>query len=302
MARLIKPPAVATERRHRHRRARLVRASLSASSAAWQRCALWAIHAAAGPTRAASRAALLRRNSRRSASPIFTPHSPIDDTGAIMALRGGYGSNYLLDGLDLAIIADHPKPFFAYSDLTGIQLHLLDQLGLPAFHGPMLAADFYLEDGVHLDSFRAALAGEPYTVGAAEGLRILSPAAQRRRRRSTAAASAFSFRCSARPGSRAPKASCSFSKTPAPSPIRSTACCGNCARRASSTASAASSSAKCSIAFLPAPPPICSKTSSSARSTDSTVPSPSACAAGHVSRQNVTLTFGVEAELTLGPH
>ena len=53
-----------------------------------------------------------------------------------------------------------PKPFFAYSDLTGVQLRLLDELGLPAFHGPMAAADFYLDDGVHLPSFHAALAGE----------------------------------------------------------------------------------------------------------------------------------------------
>jgi muramoyltetrapeptide carboxypeptidase len=71
------------------------------------------------------------------------------------------------------LIAEHPKPFFAYSDLTGIQLRLLDELGLHAFHGPMLAADFYLADGVHLPSFRAALAGESYSVGAAEGLRTL---------------------------------------------------------------------------------------------------------------------------------
>ncbi len=62
-----------------------------------------------------------------------------------MALRGGYGSNYLLDGLNFETIAGRPKPFFAYSDLTGLQLHLLDELGLPAFHGPMLAADFYLQ-------------------------------------------------------------------------------------------------------------------------------------------------------------
>jgi muramoyltetrapeptide carboxypeptidase len=103
------------------------------------------------------------------------------ETSAIMALRGGYGSNYLLEGLDLATIAAHPKPFFAYSDLTGIQLHLLDDLGLPAFHGPMLAADFYLPDGIHLDSFRAALGGEPYTVGPAEGLRLLKPAAAQER-------------------------------------------------------------------------------------------------------------------------
>ncbi len=100
-------------------------------------------------------------------------------TSAVMALRGGYGSNYLLAGLDLAAIGAHAKPFLAYSDLTGVQLHLLDRLGLPAFHGPMLAADFYREDGVHAESFRAALAGEPYTLGAAEGLRMLKPGAHK---------------------------------------------------------------------------------------------------------------------------
>jgi muramoyltetrapeptide carboxypeptidase len=98
-----------------------------------------------------------------------------ETTAAVMCLRGGYGSNYLLDGIDLNLIRKHPKPFFAYSDLTGIQLRLLDVLGLPAFHGPMLAADFYLAEGVHVESFRAALAGAPYCVGAAEGLRPLRP-------------------------------------------------------------------------------------------------------------------------------
>src|SRR6185437_16127915 len=70
-------------------------------------------------------------------------------------------------------IGKHAKPFFAYSDVTGVQLHLLDSLGLPAFHGPMLAADFYLEDGVHLPSFQAAIAGEPYSLGEGEGMRTL---------------------------------------------------------------------------------------------------------------------------------
>lgn len=92
------------------------------------------------------------------------------ETQMVMCLRGGYGSNYLLEGLNLDLIRKYPKPFFAYSDLTGTQLHLLDKLGLPAFHGPMLAADFYLENGVHLPSFQAALAGESYSVGEAEGL------------------------------------------------------------------------------------------------------------------------------------
>ena len=96
-----------------------------------------------------------------------------ESTETVMSLRGGYGSNYLIEGLDVEKIAQHPKPFFAYSDLTGIQLRLLDEIGLPAFHGPMLAADFYLEDGVHLASFNAALRGEAYTIAAEEGLRTL---------------------------------------------------------------------------------------------------------------------------------
>ena len=100
------------------------------------------------------------------------------DTSAVMALRGGYGSNYLLEGLNTETIAANPKPFLAYSDLTGMQLRLLDEIGLPAFHGPMLAADFYREDGVHLESFRAALEGDPYTLGAAEGLRVLKRGAK----------------------------------------------------------------------------------------------------------------------------
>lgn len=97
------------------------------------------------------------------------------DTSIVASVRGGYGSNYLLDALDLKLIRKHPKPFFAYSDLTAVQLRLLDSLGLPAFHGPMVAADFALDNGVHLSSFRAALAGKPYTVGSAEGLRALKP-------------------------------------------------------------------------------------------------------------------------------
>jgi len=101
------------------------------------------------------------------------------ETSIVAALRGGYGSNYLLESIDLALVAQRAKPFFAYSDMTGIQLRLLDQLGLPAFHGPMVAADFYLDDGVHLESFQSALAGCAYSLGGAEGLRTLRPGAAR---------------------------------------------------------------------------------------------------------------------------
>jgi muramoyltetrapeptide carboxypeptidase len=96
-----------------------------------------------------------------------------EESQMVMCLRGGYGSNYVLPGLDLDLIRKHPKPFFAYSDLTGVQLRLLDEVGLPAFHGPMAAADFYLEEGIHLPSLQAALAGELYSLAAGEGLRPL---------------------------------------------------------------------------------------------------------------------------------
>jgi muramoyltetrapeptide carboxypeptidase len=94
---------------------------------------------------------------------------------AIFCTRGGYGSNYLLEDLDLDVIRANPKPFFGYSDLTTMQTWLLDQLGLVGFHGPMVAADFYREDGVHWASFEAALTGGIVIAGADEGLRILKP-------------------------------------------------------------------------------------------------------------------------------
>ena len=97
-----------------------------------------------------------------------------DDTiRAVFSTRGGYGSNYLLEGLDMDVIAEHPKPLFGYSDLTAVQVTLLDTLNLPSFHGPMVSPDFGREDGVHLPSLLAALAGEPYKVGKSEGLRLL---------------------------------------------------------------------------------------------------------------------------------
>ena len=89
--------------------------------------------------------------------------------------RGGYGSNYLLDSLDLDLIAESGKPFIGYSDLTAPQLWLLDQIQLPVFHGPMVAADFSREDGVHLPSLQAAFSAQLYSVGTAEGLRTLHP-------------------------------------------------------------------------------------------------------------------------------
>ncbi len=96
---------------------------------------------------------------------------------AILCTRGGYGSNYLLPHLDLELIRRNPKPLFAYSDMTALQTFLLDQAELPAFHAPMLAADWFLEDGVDEPSFATVLSGGLHRYGASEGIRLLRPGA-----------------------------------------------------------------------------------------------------------------------------
>jgi muramoyltetrapeptide carboxypeptidase len=95
--------------------------------------------------------------------------------GAIFCSRGGYGSNYLLGGLDLGLVREHPKPFIAHSDMTCMQTWLLDQIGLVSFHGPMVAGDFSVPDGVDEPSLLDALGGERWFAGEASGLRTLIP-------------------------------------------------------------------------------------------------------------------------------
>jgi muramoyltetrapeptide carboxypeptidase len=80
---------------------------------------------------------------------------------AIVCARGGYGSNYLLPLLDLALIRRYPKIFVGYSDLTCLLTWLHDAAGLVTFHGPMAIKDFGSQDGVHLPSWSAALSGCP---------------------------------------------------------------------------------------------------------------------------------------------
>ena len=97
------------------------------------------------------------------------------EVDAILCTRGGYGVNYLLPHLDFELIRANPKPLLGYSDLTMLQTYLLDRIGLPAFHAPMLAADFNLPDGVDEPSLRVVLGGQTHRYGAPEGLRVLRP-------------------------------------------------------------------------------------------------------------------------------
>ncbi len=81
------------------------------------------------------------------------------DVKAIVCARGGYGSNYLLEVLDLEKIKAHPKILVGYSDLTTLLTYFSDALGLVTFHGPMVAKDWAHSDGVDIAFWQAALAG-----------------------------------------------------------------------------------------------------------------------------------------------
>ena len=84
----------------------------------------------------------------------------LPEVKAIICARGGYGSNHLLPHLNLGLIAQNPKIFCGYSDLTTLLAYLHDTTGLVGFHGPMLSKDFACADGVHFGSFSYASTGQ----------------------------------------------------------------------------------------------------------------------------------------------
>jgi muramoyltetrapeptide carboxypeptidase len=79
-----------------------------------------------------------------------------DDIAALICVRGGYGSNYLLDKLDYSLFAAHPKILLGCSDITSLLTAISDRTGLVGFHGPMVAKD--IADGTFdLSSWKNAL-------------------------------------------------------------------------------------------------------------------------------------------------
>src|SRR5271170_489008 len=61
------------------------------------------------------------------------------EIAALFALRGGYGSTYLLDH-NLAAQLLEPKCVIGYSDLTSLQTYLWQACGWVTFYGPMVTA------------------------------------------------------------------------------------------------------------------------------------------------------------------
>jgi muramoyltetrapeptide carboxypeptidase len=57
---------------------------------------------------------------------------------AIFCSRGGYGANYLLDGLSVALAS--PKILLGHSDITSLQICLWQKFGWVTLYGPMVAS------------------------------------------------------------------------------------------------------------------------------------------------------------------
>ena len=64
-----------------------------------------------------------------------------EDIAALICVRGGYGSNYLLEKIDYGMLAEHPKILLGCSDITSMLTAIHDRTGLIVFHGPMVAKD-----------------------------------------------------------------------------------------------------------------------------------------------------------------
>jgi|SRR5215472_6050850 len=105
---------------------------------------------------------------------------------ALLAVRGGYGSNYLLDDLRLPANTA-PRILVGYSDLTSLQIFLWQKHNWISFYGPMLASGFHAgADAPHgydkasllaalqttSSGWSVGLRGETLAPGSAEG-RIL---------------------------------------------------------------------------------------------------------------------------------
>ncbi len=60
----------------------------------------------------------------------------------VFAIRGGYGSEHLLDRIDYGLLRANPKVFLGYSDITALHLAIQKHANLVTFHGPVMISGF----------------------------------------------------------------------------------------------------------------------------------------------------------------
>lgn len=109
---------------------------------------------------------LAASDERRAADLTAALHDP--DVAGIVCLRGGYGCQRLLDGLDLA--GAPAKALTGFSDVTALHVALGQRAGLVTFHAPSLQWDDARLPAASAASLRAALFGHPDGLLAGEPL------------------------------------------------------------------------------------------------------------------------------------
>lgn len=60
------------------------------------------------------------------------------EVDVVQALQGGFGSSEILPYLDFELLAQHPKPFVGYSDITSLHVPIRQRSGFPTVYGPGL--------------------------------------------------------------------------------------------------------------------------------------------------------------------
>ena len=80
---------------------------------------------------------------------------------AVLCLGGGHASSQVLRHLDYDVIAEHPKPFVGFSDITALHAAIGREANLVTFWGPMFAQLATAAASTRADVLRALTAAEP---------------------------------------------------------------------------------------------------------------------------------------------
>lgn len=105
------------------------------------------------------------------------------DVCGVICIRGGYGAQRIVDGLDIEAFRVQPKIVVGFSDITALQMALWQRAGAASVHGPMAAWNVERTGEVSASSLRAALMSTDDVVLASRpdeetgGVRVMAPAA-----------------------------------------------------------------------------------------------------------------------------
>lgn len=96
----------------------------------------------------------------------------------VVCIRGGYGSQRIIDMLDVTPLRDAPKVVAGFSDITAVHLAIGQRADLATLHSPMLEWNPGRLDDTSAESLRRALMGGQHEVITGEPLvggRVTAP-------------------------------------------------------------------------------------------------------------------------------